>query len=42
MIEREERGIRAKAPAYPWDGEMIWGATCIILAELVAVIREAT
>ena len=41
MIEREERGIRAKAAAYPWDGEMIWGATCIILAELVAVVREA-
>jgi 8-oxo-dGTP pyrophosphatase MutT (NUDIX family) len=41
MFEREERGIRAKAAAYPWDGEMIWGATCIILAELVAVVREA-
>jgi 8-oxo-dGTP pyrophosphatase MutT (NUDIX family) len=41
VIERQERGVRAKAPAYHWDGEMIWGATCIILAELVAVVREA-
>jgi 8-oxo-dGTP pyrophosphatase MutT (NUDIX family) len=41
VTERHERGISAKAPAYPWDGEMIWGATCIILAELFAVVREA-
>jgi 8-oxo-dGTP pyrophosphatase MutT (NUDIX family) len=40
-IERQERGIRARAPAYHWDGEIIWGATCIILAELVAVVQEA-
>ena len=39
-IERQERGIRAKAPAYHWDGEAIWGATCMILAELAAVLRE--
>lgn len=41
VIERQERGISAMAPAYPWDGEMIWGATCIILAELIEVVREA-
>jgi 8-oxo-dGTP pyrophosphatase MutT (NUDIX family) len=41
VIERQERGVSAKAAAYHWDGEMIWGATCIILAELVAVVREA-
>jgi 8-oxo-dGTP pyrophosphatase MutT (NUDIX family) len=41
MFERQERGIRVRAPAYHWDGEMIWGATCIILAELIAVVREA-
>jgi 8-oxo-dGTP pyrophosphatase MutT (NUDIX family) len=41
VFERQERGIRAKAPAYQWDGEMIWGATCIILAELITVVREA-
>jgi 8-oxo-dGTP pyrophosphatase MutT (NUDIX family) len=40
VTERHERGVCAKAPAYPWDGEMIWGATCIILAELIAVVRE--
>jgi 8-oxo-dGTP pyrophosphatase MutT (NUDIX family) len=40
-IERQDRGISARAPAYIWDGEAIWGATCMIVAELVAVIREA-
>jgi 8-oxo-dGTP pyrophosphatase MutT (NUDIX family) len=41
LSERQERGVRARAPAFHWDGEEIWGATCIILAELVAVVREA-
>jgi 8-oxo-dGTP pyrophosphatase MutT (NUDIX family) len=41
-IERRERGMRAKASAYHWDGEPIWGATCMILAELAAVLREST
>jgi 8-oxo-dGTP pyrophosphatase MutT (NUDIX family) len=40
-IERNERGVCANAPAYHWDGEPIWGATCMILAELAAVLREA-
>jgi 8-oxo-dGTP pyrophosphatase MutT (NUDIX family) len=41
MSERVERGIRIKAPAYHWDGEPIWGATAMIVAELIAVIRDA-
>ena len=39
--ERRESGVPARAVAYLWDGEEIWGATCMILAEVAAVVREA-
>jgi 8-oxo-dGTP pyrophosphatase MutT (NUDIX family) len=31
----------AVAAAYEWDGEVIWGATCMILVELAEIIRQA-
>jgi len=40
-VERRQRGLEFRAPSYRWDGEQIWGATSMILAELVASIREA-
>jgi 8-oxo-dGTP pyrophosphatase MutT (NUDIX family) len=38
---RRELGISARAPAYSWEGHEVWGATCMILAEVAAVVREA-
>jgi 8-oxo-dGTP pyrophosphatase MutT (NUDIX family) len=38
---RRESGASARVAAYLWDGEEIWGATCMILAEVAAVVREA-
>jgi 8-oxo-dGTP pyrophosphatase MutT (NUDIX family) len=38
---RRESGAMARVTAYLWDGEEIWGATCMILAEVAAVVREA-
>ena len=32
--------IRFRAPDLRWDGERIWGATRLILAELAAVLQE--
>jgi 8-oxo-dGTP pyrophosphatase MutT (NUDIX family) len=40
VIERRERGVPIRTPAYCWDHEEIWGATCMILAELAAVVSE--
>jgi 8-oxo-dGTP pyrophosphatase MutT (NUDIX family) len=40
-IERRESGVPARAAAYLWDREEIWGATCMILAEVAVVVREA-
>jgi 8-oxo-dGTP pyrophosphatase MutT (NUDIX family) len=37
---RRESGANARVSAYSWDGEEIWGATCMILAEVAAVVRE--
>lgn len=37
LIER--RSIRFRAPHFEWEGQRIWGATCLMLAELLAVIR---
>ena len=37
---RREFGISARAAAYHWEGQEIWGATCMILAEVAAVLRE--
>jgi hypothetical protein len=33
-------GICFRAPSIAHDGYHIWGATCMILAELAAVLRE--
>lgn len=41
MTQRRESGVCARAAAYLWEGEQIWGATCMILAEVAAVVREA-
>lgn len=38
---RSEKNVTAHAPAFFWDREAIWGATCMILAEFLAVVREA-
>ena len=34
-------GLRFYAPHIPWQGHQIWGATALILSELMAVIAEA-
>jgi 8-oxo-dGTP pyrophosphatase MutT (NUDIX family) len=38
---RRESGVSARAAAYHWEGQEIWGATCMILAEAAAVSLEA-
>jgi len=35
------RGIEFSAPCLEWQGHAIWGATCMILGELAAVIADA-
>ncbi len=37
---RRQRGVAIKAPHYLWGRHRIWGATSMILAELVAIVRE--
>lgn len=37
-VERHQRGLRFRAPCYSWQDERIWGATSMILAELVASV----
>lgn len=39
-VERRQRGLAFRAPCFQWESERIWGATCMILAELVATLRE--
>lgn len=39
-VERRQRGLAFQAPCFNWQSERIWGATSMILAELVAAIRE--
>lgn len=39
-FERRQRGISFRAPCFRWDTERIWGATSMVLAELVAVVEE--
>ncbi len=39
-VERRQRGLAFRAPCYAWQTERIWGATCMILAEFVALARE--
>ncbi len=37
---RRQRGVAINAPHYLWGRQRIWGATSMILAELVAIVRE--
>ncbi len=39
-IERRQRGLEFRAPCYVWQKERIWGATGMILAELVASVAD--
>jgi len=39
-VERRQRGLAFRAPCFQWESERIWGATCMILAEFMAVVRE--
>ena len=38
--ERGERGRTYMAPHFCWKSHRIWGATCLILGELITVIEE--
>jgi 8-oxo-dGTP pyrophosphatase MutT (NUDIX family) len=37
---REVGGVRFAAPCFIWARHRIWGATCMILAELLAILGE--
>jgi 8-oxo-dGTP pyrophosphatase MutT (NUDIX family) len=39
-IELERHGVKFTAPCFHWQSHAIWGATSMILAELLAVIGE--
>jgi 8-oxo-dGTP pyrophosphatase MutT (NUDIX family) len=39
-IARIQRGLKFSAPCFCWDSDRIWGATSMILAELVASLAE--
>jgi 8-oxo-dGTP pyrophosphatase MutT (NUDIX family) len=39
-IERRQRGLGFRAPCFCWESERIWGATSMILAELVSSLAE--
>jgi 8-oxo-dGTP pyrophosphatase MutT (NUDIX family) len=38
--ERSQNGCSYRAPHFAWQSHQIWGATCLILGELVTVIHE--
>jgi 8-oxo-dGTP pyrophosphatase MutT (NUDIX family) len=38
-LRRRRHGIELSAPCLRWQGETIWGATAIVLAELAALLR---
>ena len=38
--ERQDRGSTYLAPHFLWQGFRIWGATCMILGELVTILEE--
>jgi 8-oxo-dGTP pyrophosphatase MutT (NUDIX family) len=40
LVERISEGITFGAPSFIWQGHEIWGATAMILAELVALVRD--
>jgi hypothetical protein len=37
-FERRQRGITYSAPCFRWQSERIWGATSMVLAELVSLV----
>ena len=39
-VVRIQRGLKFSAPCFSWDADRIWGATSMILAELVATLAE--
>jgi 8-oxo-dGTP pyrophosphatase MutT (NUDIX family) len=39
-LERRQRGLAFHAPCFLWDDQRIWGATSMILAELVAAVER--
>jgi 8-oxo-dGTP pyrophosphatase MutT (NUDIX family) len=39
-IERQQRGLTFKAPSFSWQSQRIWGATSMVLAELVASLAD--
>ncbi|HEX3725569.1 MAG TPA: CoA pyrophosphatase [Pirellulales bacterium] len=39
-LERRQGGVEYLAPCFHWQAERIWGATSMILAELVAILSE--
>lgn len=40
-FERQFGGLTLRAPCWHWDGEPIWGTTAMVLAEVIAVVKEA-
>jgi len=39
-VERRQRGLSFHVPGFSWETQHIWGATSMILAELVASVSE--
>jgi 8-oxo-dGTP pyrophosphatase MutT (NUDIX family) len=39
VVMHERRSLRFQTPGYQWRERHVWGATAMILAELLAVIR---
>ena len=39
--EREYQGQSYTAPHFAWQSHRVWGATCLILGELVTILEEA-
>jgi 8-oxo-dGTP pyrophosphatase MutT (NUDIX family) len=39
-FERRQGPIAFTAPCFHWDGERIWGATSMVLAELVSIVNQ--
>jgi 8-oxo-dGTP pyrophosphatase MutT (NUDIX family) len=39
-VERTQRGLRFMAPCFCWQTQRIWGATSMVLAELVASLAD--
>jgi len=39
-IERRQRGLSFTSPCFCWESEHIWGATSMILAELLSTLAE--